>query len=48
MGKLFGASLLAALISLTPVHPAAAQGTVEFVVDGLVKDGVIGKDAILH
>ena len=34
MEKLFGASLLAALISLTPVHPAAAQGTVEFVVDG--------------
>jgi hypothetical protein len=33
MEKLCGASLFA-LVSLTFVHPAAAQGTVEFVVDG--------------
>ena len=34
MEKLFGAGLLAAVVSLFPVLPAAAQGTVEFLVDG--------------
>jgi len=34
MRKLFGAGTLAAILSLTQAPPAAAQGTVEFVVDG--------------
>jgi hypothetical protein len=34
MRKLFGAGTLAAILSLTLAPPAAAQGTVEFVVDG--------------
>ena len=34
MEKMLAAGLFAALLSLFPVPPAAAQGTVEFVVDG--------------
>ena len=34
MRKLFGAGMLAAILSLALAQPAVAQGTVEFVVDG--------------